>query len=137
MPETTDQELDITQLEAKIKQLIAERLDARDNVISIEHQLEMQNIEIGTLAASKEQKVWFARARFALAKERQKVDTLSRQIGKLNTMIKETKERVSMAESAIRKKDMHRAFLLNAKSSLPPEIFDAILEQTIQQVGGS
>lgn len=132
MPETTSQEVDIAQLEAKIAQLAEEKRAAHEAVASCEYQLDTKRT-FTFQTATEEERAWYGKTRYALRKYKQKANDLQMQIGKLNTLLKEAKSKKKMAENAAAQEAKYLAFYRNAKAALPKDVFEAILEETIQQ----
>lgn len=132
MPETTGQEVDIAQLEAKIALLVEEKRAAHGAVASCEYQLDTKRT-FTFKDATEEERAWYGKTRYALRKHKQKVNDLQTQIGKLNAILKEARSKRRMAENIAVQEVKYLAFYRNAKAALPKDVFEAILEETIQQ----
>jgi outer membrane murein-binding lipoprotein Lpp len=130
-----EQTTDIAQLEAKIEQLAEEKRAAHEAVASCEYQLDTKGRTFTFHTATEEERTWFGKTRYALRKHKQKANDLQLQIGKLNATLKEKKKMAKKVENMAEQESKYLAFYRNARKALPPAVFEAILEQTIQQVG--
>lgn len=131
MEQTT---VDIAQLEAEIEQLAEEKRAAHDAVASCEYQLDIKRT-FTFHTATEEERAWYGKTRYALRKYKQKANDLQMQIGKLNAIVKEERNKKKKAENAAAQEVKYLAFYRNAKAVLPKDVFESILEQTIQQAG--
>jgi uncharacterized protein YPO0396 len=125
MEQTT---VDTTQLKAKIDQLRAEKKEAHDAVARIEYQLDTKGRTFRLFSATEEERGWYGKTKYALRKHKQMANDLQVQIGKLNEELK----RAAHLEYEARRE---KCFIVIAKRKLPPAVFEAILNETIQQVG--
>lgn len=128
-----DQEVDIAQLEAKIAQLADEKRAAHEAVASCEYQLDTRGRTFTFRTATEEERTWYGKTRYALRKHKQKANDLQIQIGKLNFLLKEEMKKKRISESIAAQKVKYLAFYRNAKAVLSKDVFEAILEKTIQQ----
>jgi hypothetical protein len=129
-----EQAVDIAQLEAKIAQLTEEKRAAHEAVASCEYQLDTKRT-FTFQTATEEERAWYGKTRYALRKYKQKANDLQMQISKLNAIVKEERRKARMAENSAAQEVKYLAFYRNAKKALPPAVFEAILNETIQQVG--
>lgn len=125
--------VDTAQLEARIAQLTEELRIAHDAVASCEYQLDTRRT-FTSKTATEEERVWLGKARYALKKNKQKLNDLPLQISKLNATLKEERHKAMMAKNYASRKVKYLAFYRNAKKNLPPDVFKMILDETIQQV---
>ncbi len=92
MSGATDQEVDIAQLEAKIAQLAEEKLATHDDTASIEYQLDTKRT-FTFQSATKEERLWYGKTRYALRKSKQKANNLQARISELKAILKEERSK--------------------------------------------